>query len=207
MRIRKAIDMRIQSKQELKEIVAYERALWIKRMYPNGCQHNIRNHTLTYMKALRIVEYYSSQSKFQRVWGGYYYWKLIYKVLGLITNVSIPPYVFDKGLLIMHLQNIVISAKVKVGENACLFHNTTLGIKLGHNADGKCPKIGNGVTICTGSCILGDVYLASGITVAANAVVNKSFEEENVVVGGIPAKIISKDPEWSMLQFVEQLNK
>lgn len=107
----------------------------------------------------------------------------------------------------MHLQNIVISAKVKVGENACLFHNTTLGIKLGHNADGKCPKIGNGVTICTGSCILGDVYLASGITVAANAVVNKSFEEENVVVGGIPAKIISKDPEWSMLQFVEQLNK
>lgn len=70
MRIRKAIDMRIQSKQELKEIVAYERALWIKRMYPNGCQHNIRNHTLTYMKALRIVEYYSSQSKFQRVWGG-----------------------------------------------------------------------------------------------------------------------------------------
>lgn len=106
----------------------------------------------------------------------------------------------------MHLQNIVISAKVRAGENVCLFHNTTLGIKLGHNADGKCPIIGNGATICTGACILGDVHLADGITVAANAVVNKSFEEENVVVGGIPAKIISKNPDWSMLQFVGQLN-
>lgn len=106
----------------------------------------------------------------------------------------------------MHLQNIVVSARVEVGENVCLFHNTTLGIKLGHNADGKCPRIGNGVTICTGACILGDVHLADGITVAANAVVNKSFDEENVVVGGIPAKIISRDPDWSMLQFVKKIN-
>lgn len=198
--------MTIQSKQELKEVIAYERTLWIKRMHPNGCRQNIRNHTLTYMKALRIVEYYSSKSKLERIGGGYYYWKWIYKVLGLITNVSIPPYVFDKGLLIMHLQNIVVSTKVEVGKNVCLFHNTTLGIKLGHNADGKCPRIGNGVTICTGACILGDVHLADGITVAANAVVNKSFEEENLVIGGIPAKSISKNPDWSMLQFVEDLN-
>lgn len=205
MKNRKAIDMRIRNKQELEEIIAYERSLWIKRMYPNGCRQNLRNHTLTFMKALRIVEYYSSKYKLERIRGGYYYWKCIYKVLGLVTNCSIPPYTFGKGLLIMHLQNIVISAKVEVGENACLFHNTTLGIKLGHNADGKCPKIGNGVTICVGACILGDTHLADGITVAANAVVNKSFEEENVVVGGIPAKIISKNPDWSMLQFVKQI--
>ena len=62
--------MRIQSRQELEDVIAYERALWIKRMYPNGCQQNIRNHTLTFMKALRIVEYYSSKCKLERIRGG-----------------------------------------------------------------------------------------------------------------------------------------
>lgn len=62
--------MTIQSKQELKEVIAYERTLWIKRMHPNGCRQNYRNHTLTYMKALRIVEYYSSKSKLERIGGG-----------------------------------------------------------------------------------------------------------------------------------------
>lgn len=57
--------MIIQSKQ----VIAYERTLWIKRMYPNCCRQNIRNHTLTYMKALRIVEYYSSKSKIERMGG------------------------------------------------------------------------------------------------------------------------------------------
>lgn len=128
-------------------------------------------------------------------------------MLGFVTNVSIPPYVFGKGLLIMHLQNIVVSAKVKVGENTCLFHNTTLGIKLGHNTDGKCPVIGNGVTICAGACILGDVYIADRITVVANAVVAKSFTEEDVILGGIPAKVIGKKPEWSMQQFSDRIKK
>lgn len=39
---------------------------------------------------------------------------MIYKLISLITNVSIPLYVFDKGLLIIHLQNIVVSSEVSV---------------------------------------------------------------------------------------------
>lgn len=105
----------------------------------------------------------------------------------------------------MHLQNIVVSAKV--GENTYLFHNTTLGIKLGHNTDGKCPVIGNGVTICAGACIFGDIYIADRITVAVNAVVAKSFTEEDVILGGIPAKVIGKRPEWSMQQFSDRIKK
>lgn len=130
----------------------------------------------------------------------------MYKAIGLITNVSIPPHVFDKGLLIMHLQNIVVSAKVEVGRDVCVFHNVTLGIALGHNNDGKCPRIGSGVTICTGAYIVGDVKLADGITVAANAVVTKTVNRENVVIGGIPVKIISENPDWSMLEFVKKID-
>lgn len=67
------------------------------------------------------------------------------------------------------------------------------GIKLGHNTDGKCPVIGNGVTICAGACVLGDVHIEDGITVAANAVVTKSYTEKDVILGGVPAKVIGKN--------------
>ena len=199
--------MDIRSKEELRSVIRYERELWKARMYPHGAPSKVRNITLVYMKALRKVEYYRKLSKMRKILGGgYIFWETIYKILGFVTNVSIPPYVFGKGLLIMHLQNIVVSAKVRVGENTCLFHNTTLGIKLGHNTDGKCPVIGNGVTICAGACILGDVYIADRITVAANAVVAKSFTEGDVILGGIPAKVIGKKPEWSMQQFSDRIN-
>lgn len=197
--------MYIQNKQELNDVIEYERRMWITRMYPNGAPQKVKSRTLTYMKALRIVEYWGMRSRREKIIGGYMYWKTIYHLLGLITGVAIPPYVFSKGLLIMHLQNIVVSSKVEAGENICLFHNTTLGIKLGHSADEKCPRIGSGVTICAGAGVFGDVTIADGITIGANAVVTKSFLEKNVVVGGIPAKVISENPEWPMFKFIEKL--
>lgn len=41
--------------------------------------------------------------------------------------------------------------------------------------------------------VLGDVRLADNIAVGANAVVNKSFAEENVAIAGVPAKKISNN--------------
>lgn len=195
--------MEIRDKKQLKLIIQYERELWIKRMYPGGSPKSIRSLTLIFMKALRNTEFYGIQPKWKKLNLNYFFYKFAYKIISIVTNVSIPPYVFEKGLLIMHLQNIVVSSKVHADENLCLYHNTTLGIK--NNGMGSCPKIGRGVTICTGACILGDVHLADGILVAANAVVVKSFEENNVIVGGIPAKVIGRNPEWSMQRFVEKI--
>lgn len=129
----------------------------------------------------------------------------MYKFLGTIYNVMIPINVFGKGLLIQHLQNIVISADTKVGDYCCLFHGVTLGIALGNNDLGKCPRIGNGVTICTGAGVFGDVEISDGITIAANAIVTKDFYSEGAVIGGIPAKIISKEAGWSMLKFKDEI--
>lgn len=139
------------------------------------------------MKSLRCIEFYENKKKYLV---NYAYWKTIYKVISLITNISIPQYVFDKGLIIMHLQNIVISSKVKVGENCCLFHNTTIGISMGKEQLGFCPQIADNVTICTGACVIGGIKISSDTVIAANAVVTKTFEETNVILGGIPAKVI-----------------
>ncbi|MDA3838908.1 MAG: acyltransferase [Candidatus Delongbacteria bacterium] len=47
--------------------------------------------------------------------------------------------------------------------------------------------IGAGVTILAGVRITG-----KGVIIAANSVVNKDFSEDNVIIGGTPAKIIKK---------------
>lgn len=55
------------------------------------------------------------------------------------------------------------------------------------------PTIGNGVVLGVGAVVLGDVRLADNIAVGANAVVNKSFDEENIAIAGVPAKKISNN--------------
>lgn len=191
----------IESKKELDEYINLERTLWIRRNYPNNIPKRIHSKELSFVSALRHVEYCSSLTRFRRIIEGSIYGKVKYKILSRMCNVMIPINVFGKGLLIMHLQNIVISSQVKVGEYCCLFHNVTLGIKLGNGDNGKCPVIGNGVTICCGAGVFGDVYIADEITVGANAVVTKRCDEKQVVLGGIPAKIIGRKTGFSMIKF------
>lgn len=47
--------------------------------------------------------------------------------------------------------------------------------------------------IGVGAVVLGDIELADNIAVGANAVVNKSFEEADIAIAGIPAKKISNN--------------
>lgn len=42
-------------------------------------------------------------------------------------------------------------------------------------------------------------------SVAANAVVTKSYTEKDVILGGIPAKVIGKNPDWSMQEFADKI--
>lgn len=48
-----------------------------------------------------------------------------------------------------------------------------------------------GIYLGAGAKLLIGVHLADNIIVGANAVVTKSFEENNIVIVGIPAKKIS----------------
>ena len=54
-----------------------------------------------------------------------------------------------------------------------------------------------------GSVISGDITIADNVWIGANAVVTKSITEPNVLVGGIPAKIICKRE----LNWVEEFSK
>lgn len=68
--------------------------------------------------------------------------------------------------------------------------------------NGHCTNMCKGVTICdhvwigTGVVIPGTAKIPKGCVVGSNAVVTKLFDEENCVLGGVPAKVIKKDIKW-----------
>lgn len=104
------------------------------------------------------------------------------------TEINIPMNVFGPGLSIAHLGPIVINGFAKVGKNCRIHPFTTIGI------DGRSDKVavvGDDVYLSNGCKLIGDVQIGNGIVVAAGAVVTKSFLEQNSVVGGVPAKVIS----------------
>lgn len=110
--------------------------------------------------------------------------------LGLKCGFSIPLNVFGKGLAIAHIGTIVINENAKIGDNCRIHVGTNIGTSAG--ASDKTPIIGDNVYIGPGAKLFGDIKISSNIAIGANAVVNKSFEEQNISIGGIPAKKISE---------------
>ena len=91
---------------------------------------------------------------------------------------------FGKGFVILHSVGVVINTRVRGGANIYL----ESGVVIGETKRG-CPVLGNNIFVGSGAKIVGDITIGDNVTIGANAVVNKSFPD-NVVVGGVPAKLI-----------------
>lgn len=100
-------------------------------------------------------------------------------------GLSIPKNVFGAGLCIVHYGTIVVSPKAQIGENCRIHPSTSIG-----NYNGA-PTIGNNVYIGPGAKLFGEISVGNNVAIGANAVVNANVPD-NVTIGGIPAKIISK---------------
>lgn len=87
---------------------------------------------------------------------------------------------------------------IEIGENTWIGPKVSI-ISMNHNISNyneyikdKPIKIGKNCWIATGAIILPGVEIGNHIIVAAGAVVTKSFKEDNIIIGGIPAKIIKR---------------
>ena len=88
----------------------------------------------------------------------------------------------------------MLNGGVRIGENCCVMNNVNIGANGGSD---KCPRIGRDVYIGPGAVLYGDIEIADGCYIGANAVVNKSFFEKNSIIAGVPAKVIGKsDKTW-----------
>ena len=178
-------EKRIMTSKQLKEWLDYE----LKKYKGNkffGESAILRKHQIL----LRKTELYKNTNKKLRF--------LFYKFrLSRIQNkycLHIPINTCGKGLKVMHVGPMFINGKAHIGENCSIHVNTAIAAR-GHG-DGV-PVLGNGVVVGLGAVILGGVYIADNIAVGANAVVNKSFYEENIVIAGVPAKKISNNGRLS----------
>jgi len=136
-----------------------------------------------FMYLLRMVEYYENQEiKLKKIFFLYYY-RLRFKRISLMLGFSIPPNVFGPGLYIPHYGTIVVNQKAKIGKN-CVLH-TQVCI-----AGNDIKIIGDNAYISTGVVITGLINLGNDISIASNSLVNKSFNENSILLGGTPAKKI-----------------
>ena len=93
---------------------------------------------------------------------------------------------FGPGVCFCHYGTLVVNKDVRIGRN-CRIH---VGVNIG-GYDGGVPTIGDDVYIGPGAKIFGGIIIGNNVSIGANAVVNKSLPD-NVVVAGIPAKILKE---------------
>ena len=139
-----------------------------------------------YLRYLRIYEYYYNNSKGSR-WNTSlaYYYERKKNRLGARLGIEIGPNCFGKGLSIWHGGCIVVNPEVRAGENCVLHGANCIGNK--GSTDGV-PILGNHVELGFGAVIIGAVSVASNTIIGANAVVNRSIEDDGGTYVGVPAR-------------------
>lgn len=141
-----------------------------------------------FQKALRKAEYYRNcQTGFlDKVLYFFAYRK--YRKLSLKLGFSISLNVFGPDSSIAHYGNIVVNSTSRIGKN-CRIH---VGVNIGASGgERQAPIIGDNCYIAPGVKLYGDIKLGNNIAIADNAAVNRSFLEDGILIGGIPAKKIA----------------
>jgi len=146
-----------------------------------------------FQKTLRKLEFLKNKNKNILEKISYFFvlkrfYKLSYKL-----GFTIPVNVFGPGLSIAHYGTIIINAGAKIGANCRIHADVNIGTQAGFSD--KAPVLGDNIYIAPGSKIFGQITIPSNTAIGANAVVNKSFDSENAIIGGVPAKVISENIE------------
>jgi serine O-acetyltransferase len=154
-------------------------------------KHNLKEEliyptpTWQFQKKLRRLEYYKNCKKgiFNKI--VYAFLKIQFQKESIKLGFSIPENVFGPGLAIVHYGTIVVNSKAKIGKNCRIQACTNIGASSGKP---EAPTIGDNVYIGPGAKIYGNIIIGNNIAIAANSSVNKSFEENNIMIAGSPAK-------------------
>lgn len=140
-----------------------------------------------YMTNLRKAEYWKAHSE---KWGGklmYAYYFFLHRRMCLKYGMYIGLNAVGKGFFMVHPGFVRIDSWVHIGENC-----TVLPMVLfarAHPIDGTEIFVGDNFYVGTGATILRPIRIGNNVTIAAGAVVTKDIPD-NVVVAGVPAKIV-----------------
>lgn len=136
-----------------------------------------------YVYNFRMAEYH--KNKGHKLLGAFYLIRL--RLMQNKYGIHIPLNVCDEGLSIAHVGPIIINGRCKIGKNLRIH----VGVNIGANG-GNPPTLGDNIYIGPGAKIFGDISIADGCKIGANAVVNKTCTIEGATLLGIPAKAYKK---------------
>ncbi|KAF1864112.1 hypothetical protein Lal_00048677 [Lupinus albus] len=91
------------------------------------------------------------------------------------------------GILLDHATGIVVGETAVIGNDVSILHNVTLGGN-GKISGDRHPKIGDGVLIGAGTCILGNIQIGDAANIGPGSVVIKDVPPRTTVLGN-PAHI------------------
>lgn len=132
-----------------------------------------------YLYCLRKVAYLSNTNKSRLK---IRFWQLLLNHYSVKTGITIGPNCFGKGLYLPHYGYVVVNTSARFGDYCVV----QCGVNVSESVVG-----GDKIYLGAGCKLMIGVSVKTGTIVGANAVVTKSFDEENIVIAGIPAKKIS----------------
>jgi serine O-acetyltransferase len=110
-----------------------------------------------------------------------------------------PQAVIGPGLYIGHFGQIIVNGQARIGANATLSQEITVGYTPTGPRQGT-PTIGDRVYIAPGAKLFGAITIGDDVTIGANAVVNRDVEDR-CVMGGVPARLISKRGSFDLVYY------
>ena len=148
---------------------------------------------LAYLYYMRHVEFFRNvNSKRAKFLLPYYTFK--FRCVGRQLGYSIGLNTCGPGLSLPHYGTIIISGEARLGKNCRVHACVNIGASAGKSA---APIIGDNVYIGPSCVLFGGIIIGSNNTIGANATVNKSFQQENVIIAGTPARVLKTDyPNW-----------
>ena len=177
----------IKSKKELQFYILADRMMNRGDFYLSFKQKILKylgfDPILSYLETMRKASYYSNRCGVKNI-----YYSLKFKRLSLKLGFSIGKDVFGYGLVIPHYGTIVVGNSCKIGNYAVL--HTSICISYNEKL------IGDGLYAATGMKMTSKLTLGNNVSVGANSLVNKSFLEDGILLGGTPAKILKEEKPW-----------
>lgn len=184
--------MRIESKADLRAWLAADAR---SRNHPDNLRNRLLDETWAFQRALRWAEYQKNCGRNPLLKAAA---KLRLRRHSIKLGYTIAPNVFGPGLAIVHRGTIVVNDHARIGPNCRIHVDVNIGTYPG--VPDQAPTIGANCYIGPGAKLWGPIEIGDDTVIAATAAVGKSFPQGGVVLGGVPAKVLSEQPPHALTQ-------